>query len=130
MGRPTLYTKALGVTICERIASGESVRNIALDDGMPQKSTIIAWSLNPEHDFYGQYEKARESRVEVMADELVDIADDGGDEGVQRSRLPSGCSVPDLDSWAGYVTEKQPDSSHNRFIKPRPARGFLCLVVR
>lgn len=87
MGRPTLYTKALGVTICERIASGESVRNIALDDGMPQKSTIIAWSLNPEHDFYGQYEKARESRVEVMADELVDIADDGGDEGVQRSRL-------------------------------------------
>ena len=87
MGRPTLYTKALGVTICERIASGESVRNIARDDGMPQKSTIIAWSLNPEHDFYGHYEKARELRVEVMADELVDIADDGGDEGVQRSRL-------------------------------------------
>ena len=87
MGRPTKYTKALGEKIAKRIAGGDSVRTIAKDDDMPSKPTILGWGINPEHPFFDQYEKARESRVEVLADELVDIADESDNEGVQRSRL-------------------------------------------
>ncbi len=86
--RPTLYSEDLAADICARIADGQSVREIARTDDMPDKATIFRWL--PKHpDFRDQYAKACEARTQYLADELLDIADGDGD--VQRDCLRSAC---------------------------------------
>lgn len=86
MARPTIYSDELATTICARIASGESVRSICLDDDMPVKSTVMLWLIDGEHQFFSdQYAKARQIQAETLADELFDIADDGTNDWMKRA---------------------------------------------
>ena len=86
MARPTIYSDELATTICARIASGESVRSICLDDDMPVKSTVMLWLIDGEHQFFSdQYAKARQIQAETLADELFDIADDGTNDWMKRT---------------------------------------------
>lgn len=75
-GRPSIYTQELAMTICRRIAEGESLRSICRDDGMPSVSTVMLWALSMPQ-FSEQYTRARELQAEVHIDEIIDIADDG-----------------------------------------------------
>ena len=85
MGRPSKYTDTLALTICRRIAEGESLSKICKTPGMPTKSTVVGWTFKHD-DFYEHYARARETQAQLLADELFDIADDKkGD--VQRDRL-------------------------------------------
>ena len=107
-GRPTKYTKVMAEEICSRIASGESLRSICKDDHIAAMANVMKWLLSDAEVYKGfreQYAQARQIQYELMADEIMDIADDGsndymkrtgkdGDEGyvlngehVQRSRL-------------------------------------------
>lgn len=72
-GRPTIYSKELALKICARIAEGESVRSISLDDDMPNASTIHSWVLDNEV-FSKQYEQAKSIGAEVESDEMDEIA--------------------------------------------------------
>lgn len=74
-GRPSVYTPELARLICERIAAGESLRSVCRDDGMPDESTVRAWALDNTQGFYPQYAKARDIGLDVMADEVMEIAD-------------------------------------------------------
>ncbi len=102
-GRPTIYTDELATTIFSRLADGESLRSICRDKDMPDRSTVFKWVFENE-EFSRQYDKAREIQGEALADDLVDIADDGSNdwmlkndpenpgyavngEAIQRSRL-------------------------------------------
>ena len=76
-GRPTKFTKALALKICQRIALGESLRNVCRDEKMPVTSTVMLWALEDRGGFSEQYAKAREMQAENMFDEILDIADDG-----------------------------------------------------
>ena len=76
-GRPTKYCKALIDTICERIASGESVLHISRDKDMPSQDCIYRW-LNNYHEFYEKYTEAKAKAAELMAEQILDIADDSG----------------------------------------------------
>lgn len=85
LGRPTDYTKELADSICERIATGESVRSIVRDGAMPSSSTIYRWLLDEsKQDFWEQYEKARNIQAEIMFEELLDIADDGSNDWMEK----------------------------------------------
>lgn len=75
-GRPSDYTPEIVLTICERLAEGRSLRAICLDDGMPALRTVFKW-LEAHPEFVQQYARAREAQADVLADEIVDIADDG-----------------------------------------------------
>ncbi len=101
-GRPSLYTEALAVKICRRLAEGETLRAICRDGAMPAISTVMGWLFNGKHaDFSEQYAHAREMQADALFDEALEIADDAlGDwavdkdgkktlvhEHVQRSRL-------------------------------------------
>jgi hypothetical protein len=44
--RPLEYKPATEDIICERIADGQSVREICRDDNMPAMSTISKWHLS------------------------------------------------------------------------------------
>jgi len=87
IGRPTKYTEKLGKTICERIAKGESVRKIVKDPKMPSSSTIFLWLLDEDKkEFSEHYEKAVNTKAELMFEELLEIADEKGKD-VMRARL-------------------------------------------
>lgn len=100
IGRPSGYTKEIGDEICERLSDGESLRAICRDDHMPSKAAVFRW-LYVNQTFRDQYARAKEEQADSLADDILDIADDGrndtyvDDEGnkkvdfdvIQRSRL-------------------------------------------
>jgi hypothetical protein len=102
MGRPSSYTAELAANICERLASGESLKAICRDEAMPDERSVRRWALNDVEGFAPRYAQAREIQAFSMADELLEIADDASNdwmvregktelngEHVQRSRLRS-----------------------------------------
>jgi hypothetical protein len=84
-GRPTDYTKELGLKICERMCEGESLKAICRDDSMPARGTIHRWLLEGKYpEFNDSYAKAYSIRTENMFDELIEIADDGTNDYMER----------------------------------------------
>lgn len=78
-GRPSLYSQELADRICQEIAQGKSMRTVAKSDDMPDLSTIFRW-LRTHPEFCQQYTRATEERSEAMAEEILDIADDGSND--------------------------------------------------
>jgi len=76
MGRPTKFTPELAALICEGITLGYSIRTVCKPDEMPAISTFYRW-LAEYDDFSKQYARACEERTEAMAEDLLDIADNG-----------------------------------------------------
>jgi hypothetical protein len=76
-GRPSLYSEELATRICERLAAGETLRAICRDDDMPSEPTVRRWALETESPFSAQYAKAREIGYQGLADEILEISDDG-----------------------------------------------------
>lgn len=83
-GRPSVYSEKLALEICTRLAMGESLRKICESDAMPNRYTVLSWAVDLKHPFYHQYESAREKQAESLADELMDIADDGSNDWMER----------------------------------------------
>lgn len=75
MGRPSEFTQEIADAICERIASGVSLRSIVEADDMPAASTVFKW-LSERETFSEQYARAREAQADALFDEMLDIADD------------------------------------------------------
>jgi len=77
VGRPSLYSNELVDRICEWISEGKSLRSFCRIEGNPGFQTVLDW-LNDDDKLYfrSKYARAREIQAEVMADELLEIADD------------------------------------------------------
>src|SRR5258708_4655167 len=90
LGRPSEFTHGLATEICNRLATGETLRSVCRSDDMPPESTVRQWVLDDRDGFYAQYTRAREIGYGAMADELLEIADDSSgdvitdDEGNRR----------------------------------------------
>ena len=69
------YSQAIAEAICERVSQGEPVRKICRDEGMPSRATVYRWLLDNE-DFQAAYAMAMQCRIDDMADECLEIADD------------------------------------------------------
>ena len=76
-GRPSTYTAELAAQVCTHIADGKSLRVIAAMEGMPAQSTIMAWLDGSRPEFSEQYARAREAQADKLAEEALQIADDG-----------------------------------------------------
>lgn len=74
-GRPSLYSEEIALTICDRIAGGESLRKICESEEIPSTVTILKW-LSKYPEFVTQYAHARELQAEHMAEEILEIADE------------------------------------------------------
>lgn len=87
-GRPTTYTPDLGATICERIMEGESLTTICAGEDLPSKGQVLRW-LAQQPEFRVLYRQARLMACELLADELIGIADDAlGDFVLNAAGLP------------------------------------------
>jgi len=76
-GRPRAYTDEAAAEICLRIAEGESLRSVCRDPKLPALSTVSMWIVENEGGFSERYTRARMARAFVVADEVLEIADDG-----------------------------------------------------
>jgi len=107
VGRPTIYNEKIAALICEKVATHSiGIRRLCkLYPELPDVDTIYVWRYkHPE--FAEQYALAKLKQADLLAEEVIDIADDGtndwmekfGDEGenlgyqlngehFQRSRL-------------------------------------------
>ena len=74
VGRPSLYSEELTDEICERIATGQSLRTICAEEHMPDVTRVYSW-LRGSDEFYHQYMRAREAQADYYADEIIEIAD-------------------------------------------------------
>ena len=71
----TKYTKALGIKICDRIASGESVITITKDKSMPCEKTFYTW-LSKHEELLQDYMRARATQQHGAFDRMNEIAHD------------------------------------------------------
>ena len=74
-GRPTTYNDKTANEILERRVKGESLRYIVKDDHMPVISTVFRW-MSHNDEFSKQYTRAKEEQAEMLADEIIEIADE------------------------------------------------------
>lgn len=84
MARPSEYSLEVVSTICSRIADGQSLKSICLNDDMPDKATFYRWlALKPE--LSDMYARAKEDCADTLADEIIEIADDGSNDWMERN---------------------------------------------
>lgn len=79
-----MYSQEKADRICARLAEGESLNAICKDEDLPAESTVRAWALDDIEGFAAKYTRAREIGYERLADELLDIADDGSNDWMER----------------------------------------------
>lgn len=84
-GRPSDYSLEITTAICVRLGLGESLREICRDEKMPDKATVMRW-LAQHAEFRYQYAGAREAQADYYAEEIIEIADDGTNDWMQRQR--------------------------------------------
>jgi hypothetical protein len=92
LGRPTKFTPKLSIEICNRMMDGESLRLICRDKKMPSRQSVHTWLLEGANKethplkaiFLYRYELAFEIRAENMFDEILEIADDGRNDWMEK----------------------------------------------
>lgn len=84
-GRPSSYTSEAAAFICEQLAEGKSLREICRAEDMPSKSSVMRW-LASNTEFRDHYARARELQAEHYLDEIVEIADDGSNDWMERQK--------------------------------------------
>lgn len=60
-----------------------TLRQVCRQDGMPNASNVIRWQ-DDHPEFAQQYARARERGYQVMAEELLEIADEGKNDWMER----------------------------------------------
>lgn len=83
-GRPRAYKEETAKEIIRRMCEGESLRAICSDEHMPARATVMMWVAENENGFLDRYEKACIARAHFWADELLDIADDGSNDWMEK----------------------------------------------
>jgi len=90
LGRPTKFTQEIADEICAYLAMGQSLRTICGNEDddpkrqyLPSVRTIFSW-LRTNEIFLQQYTRAKEESADAMADEVMDISDDGHNDWMER----------------------------------------------
>jgi hypothetical protein len=82
-GRPSIYSDELATKICRLVAEGFSLRQIGDLPQMPHKRTVKRW-LAENPTFQERYAQAKEEMAEHFAEEMLEIADDGSNDWIER----------------------------------------------
>lgn len=83
VGRQSGFTQAHADAICDRLISGESLRTICADETMPSASAVFKW-LRDRPDFAQQYARAREAQADAFVEDILEIADNGLNDWMER----------------------------------------------
>lgn len=89
-GRPSKYTPEIAQQMCEMLADGIPLREICRMDGFPAWRTVYDWMYRDDalgEDGVGlsaAIARAREIGYDAMAEECIDIADNGNNDWMER----------------------------------------------
>lgn len=93
-GRPTSFSERVSEEICDLIIEGWSVRQIGARDDMPAECTIYRWLARHE-DFREKYARAKELQADRFGEEILEIADDGTNDWMERQQRDETIRVVD-----------------------------------
>ena len=83
-----LRTLQLENEILARLAAGETLRQICRTPGYPSHPAVVQWTYDGAEDdpasFANRYARARREGLDVMAEEILEIADDGTNDFMTR----------------------------------------------
>lgn len=82
-GRPTIFTKELADLICEQLAEGASLSKVCIPDEMPAARTVFRW-LRTDEGFCQQYARAKQESADAMAEDILDISDNGSNDWMEK----------------------------------------------
>lgn len=88
-GRPSTFSRAMADRICRELAGGKPLTEICRADGMPGICTVFRWldsgrKSKAHAEFREAYARAREIAAHVLVGEILEIADDGRNDWVER----------------------------------------------
>lgn len=83
-GRPTDYSPEMAARICEGLATGRSLRSVCREEGMPSLASIFLW-ISKYPEFSEQYAKAKQTGLEALAEDLLEISDDGQNDWMENN---------------------------------------------
>jgi hypothetical protein len=72
-GRPSKYTPELAAEICERLSTGETMRQICRDEHMPHWTQVYEW-LARDDSLSLRVARAREAGYDSLAEEALEIS--------------------------------------------------------
>lgn len=96
MTRPSTYSPETAMAICEHLAEGGLLIAFCRKDGAPHVATIYRW-MEAHPEFREAYARAREVGLHLMAEDVIDISDDGSRD---YTTAADGREVPDHDHIA------------------------------
>lgn len=74
-----IFSQELFDNICHHIGEGRSLRSICAQKDMPSTTSFMKW-VDTTPELAQQYARAMESRSEHMFEEILDIADNAGED--------------------------------------------------
>ncbi len=80
MGRPTRYTNILADTICDMIATTSLGMKEICELNKIDYSTVRGWIAKETHPFSDRYTRAKDKQLELLAEEIITISDDGSND--------------------------------------------------
>ncbi len=83
IGRPSSFKQEVADKICEGLSQGMSLRAVSRQEDMPSIPTILLW-MSQNSSFLEQYTRAKEVGIELLAEELIEIADDATNDYMER----------------------------------------------
>ncbi len=121
MARPSKYTKALGTRICERIASGETLKDICASAKMPTRSTVYRWAVEDE-EFSDMYARARERCADSWFEDALEIAS-SADQAEDPKLVPGARLHVDTLKWAAAKLRPRAYSERHQLEMSGPDGG-------
>ena len=84
-----VYSPEIAAEICERLAKGESLRTICDSDSrFPTETAVRKWAIEDRDGFASQYAGARDIGLDVVADEILRIADETENDIIETEKGP------------------------------------------
>ena len=82
---PTKYSLQLAKALCERLYSPtvRGLKSVCQDDDMPDHATVYRW-LERYQTLRDLYARARELQADAMFEDILEIADDGSNDWMER----------------------------------------------
>lgn len=79
----SVYTRDIENEIFDRLAAGEMLSNICLDEHLPSSFTVRRWLRDDLNGMANRYDIAREAQGDQLAEQVITIADDKSEDYIE-----------------------------------------------
>ena len=81
-----MYSQDIADAVCARLSEGETLRKAAKAEGVTH-STVLEW-VDTKPEFADQYARARAIGYQLLADQIIEISDDGSGDVIDTEHGP------------------------------------------